>query len=319
MNPLARKIVFPIVSILLFLMLWSAFAASIETSLGDFPSPKSTWSAFVDLKDEYLGEKQNRKDYEQRMVEKETTFYEVQERRRIKYEERGREFTPKTFTAPPYAGKPTYPEQIFRSLKTVFFGFLIATVIAVPLGIFCGMNEFIRISMNPIIQILKPVSPLAWLPLVTLVVSAKISQDSSMEKSFVISAVVVALCSLWPTLINTALGVASVSEDHLNVARVLNVPQRVRIFKIILPSALPYIFTGLRISLGIGWMVLIAAEMLAQNPGLGKFVWDMFQNGSSQTLGMIMAAVITIGGIGYMLDRGMQMLENFFAYEKSKG
>src|SRR5690606_39756603 len=129
------------------------------------------------------------------------------------------------------------------------------------------------------------------------------------EKSFISSAFTVALCSLWPTLVNTALGVSSIEKDHMNVARVLNLSSSTRIRKIVIPSALPYIFAGLRISLGVGWMVLIAAEMLAQNPGLGKFVWDMFQNGSSQTLAQIMVAVFTIGIIGMGLDRIMIILQ----------
>ena len=111
------------------------------------------------------------------------------------------------------------------------------------------------------------------------------------------------LCSLWPALINTALGVASIDNDYLNVARVLKLGWWKKVRKIVIPSALPLIFTGPRLSLGVGWMVLIAAEMLAQNPGLGKFIWDEFQNGSSDSLGRIMVAVFTIGFIGFVLDR----------------
>ncbi|HEX5064843.1 MAG TPA: ABC transporter permease subunit, partial [Myxococcota bacterium] len=129
------------------------------------------------------------------------------------------------------------------------------------------------------------------------------------EKSFISSALTVSLCSLWPTLVNTALGVASGDQDHLNVAKVLRLSWATRVRKIIVPSALPLIFTGLRLSLGVGWMVLIAAEMLAQNPGLGKFVWDMFQNGSSETLAQILVAVFTIGAIGAALDRIMIALQ----------
>jgi nitrate/nitrite transport system permease protein len=125
------------------------------------------------------------------------------------------------------------------------------------------------------------------------------------EKSFVNSAITVALCSLWPTIINTSLGVSSIDKDLLNVAKVLRLSWRTKLVKVIVPSSLPLIFTGLRLSLGVGWMVLIAAEMLAQNPGLGKFVWDEFQNGSSNSLGRIMVAVFTIGIIGFLLDRIM--------------
>ena len=117
-----------------------------------------------------------------------------------------------------------------------------------------------------------------------------VNPSDLLPKSLVISAITVTLCSLWPTLINTALGVASVDKDLMNVGRVLQLPTRRTVTKQVLPSALPLIFTGLRLSLGVGWMVLIAAEMLAQNPGLGKFVWDEFQNGSSQSLAKIMVA-----------------------------
>ena len=206
-----------------------------------------------------------------------------------------------------YTGKPTYLDQIFTSLETVALGFLLATLIAVPLGILCGLSKTINAAINPLIQIFKPVSPLAWLPIVTMVVSALYVNPSepACRNRFVISAITVTLCSLWPTLINTALGVASIDKDLLNVGRVLQLPTSRTITKLVLPSSLPLIFTGLRLSLGVGWMVLIAAEMLAQNPGLGKFVWDEFQNGSSQSLAKIMVAVLTIGLIGFLLDRVM--------------
>jgi nitrate/nitrite transport system permease protein len=217
-----------------------------------------------------------------------------------------------------YSSSPTYLDQIMTSLKTVFAGFMIASLIAIPIGILCGLSRTFQAAMAPLIQIFKPVSPLAWLPIVMIVVGALYTTDPKeawFEKSFISSAFTVALCSLWPTLSNTALGVASIDKDHLNVAKVLNLDFWTRINKIVIPSALPLIFAGLRISLGVGWMVLIAAEMLAQNPGLGKFVWDMFQNGSSQTLAQIMVAVFTIGLIGFMLDRVMTVLQRAVAYD----
>jgi nitrate/nitrite transport system permease protein len=163
--------------------------------------------------------------------------------------------------------------------------------------------------------VFKPVSPLAWLPIVTMVVSAVyVSSDPMFDKSFVNSAITVTLCSLWPTIINTAHGVASIDRDLMNVAKVLQLKWTTKLFKLVLPSSLPLIFTGLRLSLGVGWMVLIAAEMLAQNPGLGKFVWDEFQNGSSASLGRIMVAVITIGLIGFLLDRVMLAFQSAFNF-----
>ena len=151
-----------------------------------------------------------------------------------------------------------------------------------------------------------------------MVVSAVyVSDDPMFSKSFVTSAITVTLCSLWPTLINTAVGVSSIDRDLINVGRVLRLSYITTVFKIVIPSSIPMIFTGLRISLGIGWMVLIAAEMLAQNPGLGKFVWDEFQNGSSSSLGRIMVAVLTIGILGFMLDRVMLTMQKFFSYDKN--
>jgi nitrate/nitrite transport system permease protein len=143
-----------------------------------------------------------------------------------------------------------------------------------------------------------------------MVVSASItSDDPTLPKSFVISAVVVMLCSLWPTLINTAIGTASIDKDLINVGRVLRLGWFAKLTRLVLPSSLPYIFTGMRLSLGVGWMVLIAAEMLAQNPGLGKFVWDEFQNGNEKSLARIMVAVVVIGLIGFALDRIMMALQ----------
>ena len=181
------------------------------------------------------------------------------------------------------------------------------------------MSRSVSGALNPLIQLFKPVSPLAWLPIVTMVVSALYVNPSDLfPKALVVSAITVTLCSLWPTLINTALGVASVDKDLMNVGRVLQLSTWQRVDKVVLPSALPLIFTGLRLSLGVGWMVLIAAEMLAQNPGLGKFVWDEFQNGSSDSLARIMLAVLTIGLIGFLLDRVMYALQSAFTFTANR-
>jgi nitrate/nitrite transport system permease protein len=218
----------------------------------------------------------------------------------------------------PYIGRPTYLDQILTSLFTVMSGFLLASLIAVPLGVLIGLSSGLYASVNPLIQLLKPVSPLAWLPLVTLVVSAVyVSEDPLFAKSYLVSTITVMMCSLWPALINTAVGVAGVDKDLVNVSRVLQLGWITHVRKIVLPSAVPMIFTGLRLSLGVAWMVLIAAEMLAQNPGLGKFVWDEFQNGSSQSLGRIMVAVLTIGLIGFILDRCMLSLQRWISWDKS--
>jgi nitrate/nitrite transport system permease protein len=150
-----------------------------------------------------------------------------------------------------------------------------------------------------------------------LVSALYVSEDPLFAKSFINSAITVGLCSIWPTLINTTLGVSTLDKDLLNVARVLRLDWSTKLFKVIIPSSLPLMFTGLRLSLGVGWMVLIAAEMLAQNPGLGKFVWDEFQNGSSDSLGRIMVAVVTIGVIGFLLDRVMMTIQSLVDYRQS--
>ena len=187
-----------------------------------------------------------------------------------------------------------------------------------PIGIISGLSQNFYTAINPIIQIFKPISPLAWLPIVTIIVSAVyVSNDPTFSKSFIISALTVTLCCMWPTLINTAVGVASVDKDLINVSKVLQLSSFTKVWKIVLPSAIPMIFTGLRLSIGIGWMVLIAAEMLAQNPGLGKFVWDEFQNGSSNSLGRIMVAVLAIGIIGFILDFLMLTLQRFISWDKT--
>lgn len=294
----------PIIAFVVFLGLWSVTAARINTSLGAIPGPVAVWNEAEGLVDEHFAEKV-------KMAE----FYKRQD---VRNQEKLAEDPHAEIKFRPYTGKSTYLDQIITSLYTVFAGFLIATFIAVPLGILCGMSPMINTAINPLIQIFKPVSPLAWLPIVTLVVSAVYvtTDDSWFAKSFITSAVTVTLCSLWPTLINTAVGVSSIDRDLVNVGKVLRLDWSTQIKRIILPSALPYIFTGMRLSLGVGWMVLIAAEMLAQNPGLGKFVWDEFQNGSSNSLGRIMVAVFTIGIIGFVLDRIMQSLQTVFSFSK---
>jgi nitrate/nitrite transport system permease protein len=277
-----------------FLLVWGQAASTIQTSIGALPGPREVWTAASSLVSEHVAERTKEAEFDARM-----------EQKRAEALAEGREWKERR-----YAGSPTYLDQILTSLKTVFTGFLIASLVAVPLGVACGTSASIYAALNPLIQLFRPVSPLAWLPIVMILVSALYTtRDPLLEKSFVSSAITVALCSLWPTLVNTALGVASVERDHMNVARVLRLSWLVRVRKIVLPSALPWIFSGLRLSLGVGWMVLIAAEMLAQNPGLGKFVWDMFQNGSSETLARIMVAVFTIGSIGFLLDRIMITLQ----------
>ncbi|ANE55554.1 MULTISPECIES: ABC transporter permease [Methylomonas] len=295
----------PFIAFAMFLGLWSVSASGVKTSLGAIPGPAAVWGEVGGLIEEHVSEQTKKAEFYQRQEQRNKDKLAEDPHAEIKIR--------------PYTGKPTYFDKILTSLRTVFAGFVIATLIAVPLGILCGMSPVINTAFNPLIQIFKPVSPLAWLPIVTLVVSAAYvtSEDSWFEKSFITSAITVTLCSLWPTLINTAVGVSSIDRDLVNVGKVLRLDWPTQIKRIILPSALPFIFTGMRLSLGVGWMVLIAAEMLAQNPGLGKFVWDEFQNGSSNSLSRIMVAVFTIGIIGFALDRIMHSLQNLFSFQKA--
>ena len=308
MNAFVQVFMVPLIAFGIFLLLWSAGARNVETSLGQFPGPSMVWDQAVALYGEHKDERL-----------KEEAFYERMQHRLDKAKAAGRpQEDLDRITTRKYTGVPTFIDQILTSLITVAVGFVIGSIIAIPIGIMCGMSPTLYRAFNPIIQVFRPVSPLAWLPLVTMVVSAVyVSANPMFDKSFVTSAITVTLCCLWPTLINTTVGVSGVSKDLLNVSRVLRLNWFTKTVKIVLPSALPMIFTGLRLSLSIGWMVLIAAEMLAQNPGLGKFVWDEFQNGSSNSLARIMVAVLVIGGIGFMLDRGMLMLQRYFSWDKN--
>ncbi|MGJ8605105.1 MAG: ABC transporter permease [Marivita sp.] len=303
MKEIWRLLAVPLIAIIAFLMLWGALAPKVQTSLGAVPGPAQVWTEAVNLHADAKAKAESKAKFDAQVAQLND--------RRI---EQGKDPVARAYT-----GAPTYYQQIWTSIQTVFFGFLIATVVAVPLGIASGLSPIANAALNPLIQIFKPVSPLAWLPIVTMIVSAlAASNDGLFPKSFVISAVTVTLCSLWPTLINTALGVASIDKDLVNVSKVLKMNTWTKITKLVLPSALPLIFTGLRLSLGVGWMVLIAAEMLAQNPGLGKFVWDEFQNGSSSSLAKIMVAVLTIGIIGFLLDRVMYALQSLFTFTNNR-
>jgi nitrate/nitrite transport system permease protein len=298
-----KVFVLPLVAFALFLGLWSFSAARVETSLGQLPGPVDVWGQAANLLDEHRAER-----------DKEVAFFERQENRNAEKLAADPEARVRVRS---YTGKPTFIDQIFTSLLTVFTGFVLASIIAVPIGVLSGLSTNVYRSINPIVQVFKPVSPLAWLPIVTILVSALyVTDDPMFSKSYVTSAITVTLCCLWPTLINTAVGVSSMDRDLVNVGKVLRLGWFTTVWKIALPSAVPMIFTGLRLSLSIGWMVLIAAEMLAQNPGLGKFVWDEFQNGSSNSLGRIMVAVFTIGFIGFLLDRGMLMIQRRVSWDK---
>ncbi len=328
---LAKFIVVPALAVLVFLAIWSGSAQMVVTDSMKLPGPGETWSAGKQLIAMHY---QQRSADATKLQEKAGSAIElfitakVYEKLAADFDESGRKknllaqaanLKQQALNAANYvpSSAPTFLDQIGTSLKTVFFGFLLATLIAVPIGILCGMSPWFNAAFNPFIQVFKPVSPLAWLPLAFLVIVWWYSAAQSepwLSKAFLISGITVCLCSLWPTLVNTTLGVASVDKDYMNVAKVLNLSWSQRLFKIILPASLPLVFAGLRISLGVGWMVLIAADMLAQNPGLGKFVWDEFQNGSSLTYARIAFSVIVIGLIGLLLDRIMIFLRNLVSF-----
>ncbi len=178
---------------------------------------------------------------------------------------------------------------LIASLRRVLIGFVLGALVAIPLGFLIGMSQPAMLALNPVIQIFKPVSPLAWLPIALAIFN--LADPSAIFVIFI--------TSLWPTIINTALGVSSVSKDYLDVARVLEMPRWRRITKIIWPASLPYIFTGLRISLGIAWLVIVAVEMLTGGVGIGFFVWDEW---SRLNLSSVFLAVVVIGLTGLLLD-----------------
>jgi nitrate/nitrite transport system permease protein len=191
--------------------------------------------------------------------------------------------------------------QLAYSLARVGLGFGLAALVAIPLGFLIGLSPLLRRALNPFIQVLKPISPLAWMPLALYTI-----KDSTASSIFVIF-----ICSLWPMLINTAHGVASVRRDWLNVARTLEAGTWRTCFQVILPAAAPVILTGMRISMGIAWLVIVAAEMLVGNLGIGYFVWNEWNNLS---LANVIFAILTIGVVGMVLDLIFGMLHRVAAY-----
>jgi nitrate/nitrite transport system permease protein len=186
--------------------------------------------------------------------------------------------------------------QLLYSIGRVGLGYLLAVLVAVPVGFLIGMSPLAYRALDPFIQILKPVSPLAWMPLALYTI-----KDSSLSAIFVIF-----ICSLWPMLINTAFGVASVRKEWLNVARTLEVGPLRQALTIILPAAAPTILTGMRISVGIAWLVIVAAEMLVGGTGIGYFVWNEWNNLS---LTNVITAILLIGLVGMVLDQLLARLQ----------
>lgn len=193
---------------------------------------------------------------------------------------------------------------LIASIRRVLLGFGLGALVAIPLGFLIGMSKQAMMALNPIIQIFKPVSPLAWLPIALAIFN--LAEPSAIFVIFI--------TSLWPTIINTALGVSSVSKDYLDVAQVLEMPRWRQITKIIWPASLPYIFTGLRISLGIAWIVIVAVEMLTGGIGIGFFVWDEW---SRLNLSSVFLAIFVIGLTGLILDWGVGKLQELITHRRT--
>jgi nitrate/nitrite transport system permease protein len=184
----------------------------------------------------------------------------------------------------------------FYSLVRVGYGFLLGVAIATPLGFLLGVSPLLTRMVDPIIQVLRPISPLAWLPLGLVL----------FQKSEPAALFAIAVCSMWPTVLNTMAGVRAIPQDYWNVAKVLRLSKVTTFTRIILPATLPYMFTGYRLSLGIAWLVIVASEMLTGTPGVGGFLWQEY---NSLVYAHILLAIVTIGVVGFALDRLMGMAE----------
>lgn len=194
---------------------------------------------------------------------------------------------------------------LLSSLRRVLLGFGLAAIVAIPLGFLVGMSRPAMMALTPVIQIFKPVSPLAWLPIALAIFN--LADPSAIFVIFI--------TSLWPTIINTALGVSSVSQDYIDVARVLEMPRWRQITKIIWPASLPYVFTGLRISLGIAWLVIVAVEMLTGGSGIGFFVWDEWNR---LNLNSVFLAIFVIGLTGLLLDYAVGKVEQLVTHRSAQ-
>lgn len=267
-NELIKKIFLPIVVFLLIIQAWVGISELVE----DFPTPSATYTAAFGGIDS---------DGEEVAGVLSDPFYVNNE------DDKGIFW------------------QIVESLKRVFSGFALAIIVGVPMGLFLGMNKMAQYAFDPFIQIFKPISPLAWLPLLLF-----IFQDINMTAISTIF-----ITSIWPIIINTALGVKSVSQDYMNVAKVLRFTPIEIVRKIILPVSVPYIFTGMRLSLGIAWLVIVAAEMLTGGIGIGFWIWDEYNNLNYHN---IIIGIILVGLIGYLLDLAMGKIAEYFDY-RNKG
>jgi nitrate/nitrite transport system permease protein len=223
----------------------------------------------------------------------------------------------KPYPAAPFAKRGELDQGILAfaklSLILVAQGYFIALLIGAPLGFFLGLSKTFTKAMDPIIQVLRPVSPLAWFPLGLVLFSSVKLMDGTGKTVFGASdsaaLFTIAICAMWPTVMNTAVGVRAVPQDYMNVAKVLKLSRTKTLFKVLLPATLPYMFTGFRLSLGIAWLVIVAVEMLTGRPGVGGFLWQEYNAGSYSR---IILCILTIGVVGLVLDRLMSVVERRF-------
>jgi nitrate/nitrite transport system permease protein len=210
----------------------------------------------------------------------------------------------KLYLTQPFAKRGELDQGILRftwySLVLVAQGYLIAILIGTPLGFVLGSSRLLTRVFDPIIQFLRPISPLAWLPL-GLVLFAR-SQPAAIFT--------IAICSMWPTVVNTAVGVRAIPQDYINVGRVMKLSRAKMLWKILFPATLPYMFTGFRLSLGLAWLVIVACEMLTGEPGVGGFLWQEY---NSLIYEHIILCILTIGTVGFALDRLMSLIESRLA------
>lgn len=204
-------------------------------------------------------------------------------------------------------GTPGIGFQVLASIRRIAIGFSLSAAVAIPAGVLIGVSPTIRKLFDPIVQVLRPVSPLVWFPLA--LVAFKNLGGVSSSTLFTIF-----VTSLWPTLINTAVGVSSLPGDYRIVAKVFRFSRARYVRKILLPHTLPYVLTGLRLSMGTAWLVIVAAEMLSGDMGIGFFAWDAYNAGSYEKM---IAAVAAIGGVGLALDRGFNALARRFEYQRA--
>jgi nitrate/nitrite transport system permease protein len=222
----------------------------------------------------------------------------------------------RNYVLQPFAKRGELDQGILRftwlSLVLVAQGYALALLLGIPVGFCLGLSKAFAKMFDPIFQVLRPVSPLAWLPLgMVLFLSAKVQLPggAAYTASELAAIFTIAICSMWPTVLNTAVGVRAIPQDYLNVAKVLKLSKTKTLFKVLLPATLPYMFTGFRLSLGIAWLVIVAAEMLTGRPGVGGFLWQQY---NALSYAHIILCILTIGIVGFILDRFMSVVEARF-------